>query len=195
MRSLSLFILSFLLKGSMLFAQSQDAIWLSKINNPPSKFLDNTSIGFSLSATPITFATPVALWGIGKIKKDKVMQNNGLEMAGSLLLANITTFALKRIVKRDRPFIQDPNLIIKKRNASGFSFPSGHTTTAFATATSLVIAYPKWQVGVPAYLWAMGVGYSRMRLGVHYPTDVLVGALIGIGSGLLSHKINVWIHK
>lgn len=83
---------------------------------------------------------------------------------------------------RKRPFVTYPDLITKKSEAGSPSFPSGHTSQAFATATSLSLAYPKWYVIAPSLLWAGAVGYSRMELGVHYPSDVLVGALIGIGS-------------
>ncbi|HMX78072.1 MAG TPA: phosphatase PAP2 family protein, partial [Chitinophagaceae bacterium] len=65
---------------------------------------------------------------------------------------------------------------------------------AFATATSLTLITKKWYVAVPAYSWASLVGYSRMYLGVHYPADVLGGALLGTGSAFLSYKINQWLH-
>jgi undecaprenyl-diphosphatase len=55
----------------------------------------------------------------------------------------------------------------------------------------LSIHFKKWYVIVPAYAWATSVGYSRMYLGEHYPTDVLVGAAIGTGSAYLSK----WLYK
>lgn len=60
----------------------------------------------------------------------------------------------------------------------------------FALATSLSLSYPKWYIIVPSYAWAGSVGYSRMDLGVHYPSDVLAGAVIGAGSAWLTYYIN-----
>jgi membrane-associated phospholipid phosphatase len=60
---------------------------------------------------------------------------------------------------------------------------------AFATATSLSLVCPKWYVILPSFTYASLMGYSRMYLGVHYPSDVLIGALIGSGSAYLSHYI------
>jgi membrane-associated phospholipid phosphatase len=57
------------------------------------------------------------------------------------------------------------------------------------------MAYPKWYVVVPSFVWASSVGYSRMHLGVHYPSDVLVGALVGSGSAVLMNKANEWLNK
>jgi membrane-associated phospholipid phosphatase len=57
-------------------------------------------------------------------------------------------------------------------------------------ATSLSLQYPKWYVIAPAYLYAGTVAYSRMDLGVHYPSDVLSGAIIGSGSAYITYKIN-----
>jgi len=68
--------------------------------------------------------------------------------------------------------------------------PSGHTSTAFATATALTLQYPKWYVIAPSYVYAGLVGYSRMHPGVHHPSDVLAGALIGAGCAYLSHVVN-----
>jgi undecaprenyl-diphosphatase len=53
----------------------------------------------------------------------------------------------------------------------------------------------RWYVVVPAYTWATAIGYSRMYLGQHYPTDVLAGAITGAGSAWLSHKANNWIKR
>ncbi|WP_256604704.1 phosphatase PAP2 family protein [Sphingobacterium multivorum] len=68
------------------------------------------------------------------------------------------------------------------RTAGGYSFPSGHTSSAFATASALSRAYSKWYVVAPSLLWASSVGYSRMYLGVHFPSDVLTGAVLGTGA-------------
>ena len=80
--------------------------------------------------------------------------------------------------------------IIKKSKAGSPSFPSGHTSGAFASATSVSLAYPKWYIIAPSFAWAGSVAYSRMHLGVHYPSDVLAGAIIGSGSAYISFKIN-----
>ncbi|MBK7817865.1 MAG: phosphatase PAP2 family protein [Sphingobacteriaceae bacterium] len=97
------------------------------------------------------------------------------------------------MLSSDRPFVTHPNDITQKTHVGPLSFPSGHTTAAFATATALTLSTKKWQFAVPAYAYAGLVGYSRMRLGVHYPSDVLGGMIIGIGSGLLTWQIDKWI--
>ncbi len=57
------------------------------------------------------------------------------------------------------------------------------------------MAYPKWYIIAPSFAWASAVGYSRMALGVHYPSDVLAGAIIGSGSAYLCYKLNKWVNK
>jgi len=96
---------------------------------------------------------------------------------------------MKYTINRDRPFVTYPD-ICKKSGAASPSFPSGHTSSAFATATSLTLAYPRWYIVVPSFAWAGTVAYSRMDLGVHYPSDILIGAMIGAGSAWLTFKIN-----
>mgnify|MGYP002232674387 CR=1 FL=1 len=76
-----------------------------------------------------------------------------------------------------------------------FSFPSGHTATAFALATSLSVKYPKWYVIAPSALWACSVGVSRMNEGVHYPSDVLAGTAIGAGCAVVNIYVNKWLNK
>ncbi len=109
-------------------------------------------------------------------------------------MSGLITSAMKLSIKRDRPFKTYPE-IEKESSAGSYSFPSGHTTSAFVTATSLSLAFPKWYVIVPSYAWAGAVGYSRMHLGVHYPSDVAAGAIIGAGSAFLTYKINKWLSQ
>jgi membrane-associated phospholipid phosphatase len=99
---------------------------------------------------------------------------------------------LKKSINRERPGDKHPDLIFPSSPVHGDSFPSGHTSLAFSTAAELTITYKKWYIAVPAYVWAGSVGYSRMYLGKHYPSDVLGGAATGIGTAYLS----VWLnHK
>ena len=132
---------------------------------------------------------PVAIGGYGLIRHDEKLFRNGCVIASASLICAGITNILKYSINRDRPFVTYTD--IQKKSAAGSpSFPSGHTSSAFATATSLSLTYSKWYVIVPAYGWAATVGYSRMHLGVHYPSDVLAGAFIGAGSACLTHFVN-----
>ena len=80
-------------------------------------------------------------------------------------------------MKRPRPFQKLEGLAGLIMPGDRFSFPSGHTAAAFVIASLIGFCYPAAQV--PACLWASIVGFSRIYLGVHYPTDVLAGACLG----------------
>jgi undecaprenyl-diphosphatase len=84
---------------------------------------------------------------------------------------------MKKVVKRPRPFRVLDGFVHLIVPSDFFSFPSGHTAGAFVVALSVAHYYP-W-LAIPAYLWAGLVGFSRIYLGVHYPTDVLAGACLG----------------
>lgn len=191
MKYIFLFFISLNLTVS---AQNTDIDILKSINLNRNKKLDNTFIFISNSIVPVSVGVPLGVIGTGFLKRDSTIKNKGIVIGASLLVAAGITTGLKYSVKRERPFVTYP-VIDKVMNAGSPSFPSGHTSDAFATATSLSLAFPKWYIIAPSFVWAGSVGYSRMDLGVHYPSDVLAGAAIGAGTSYLCYKANKWLHE
>ena len=179
---------------SFINAQNIDITILSDINVNRNTSLDPTFKAITNSALPISVATPLIIYSVGLIKKDSTIKNQALFIGETFLVSAFITTALKYSIKRERPFNTYPD-IENVTAAPGYSFPSGHTSTAFATATSLSMEYPKWYIIAPSFAWASAVGYSRMHLGVHYPSDVVSGAIVGSGSAYISYKLNKWINK
>lgn len=168
-------------------AQNWDINLLKKINHPQSpnatKFFKITSN----SAYVIPFAYPALSFTFGKIKKSSPLVQESFFSASSLATACVLSYSIKLIGKRDRPYVTYPNELIIDKPSKTYSFPSGHTTAAFCSATSMALYYNKWYVTIPAYAWACSVAYSRMYLGKHYPTDILGGMVLGIGIPMLFH--------
>jgi membrane-associated phospholipid phosphatase len=131
----------------------------------------------------VNVAVPAGVLAAGVIDNDKGTRQNALYIASSSAVNLLFTSVIKRVLKRKRPF-QATVKINAVYHPNDYSFPSGHTSSAFATATALSQVYRKWYVIAPSYLYAGAIGYSRMYLGVHYPTDVTVGALLGTTSAV-----------
>lgn len=188
------FILFLFFYANTLHSQNWDINILKEINIERNTSFDNSFKVITESATPISIGLPLLGYGIGLIKRDSVLKSHSFMIGVSVITAVGLTTVLKYTIQRERPFKTYPE--IHKITLGGSpSFPSGHTTEAFALATSLSLACPKWYVVAPAYTWATAVGYSRMHLGVHYPSDVFVGALIGAGSAYLSFKVKKWYDR
>jgi len=179
----------FLFLPVVLFSQNLDISILRSINSPEALPSDNFFRFVSNSEIYVALGIPAGMAAAGLMKDDKELLRNACVTFGSAAIASGITIILKYSINRDRPFVTYPD-ITKKSDAGSPSFPSGHTSSAFSTATSLSLAYPKWYVIVPTYTWASTVAYSRMHLGVHYPSDVLAGAVIGAGSAWISYRIN-----
>ncbi len=125
----------------------------------------------------------------------------GVTMAFALILMLILNDGiLKNVFARPRPFNFEPFealYAVFPQGADGkpellvglpssFSFPSGHTSSSFAAAFAILLN-KKWKAGVPALLLAALIGFSRNYLMVHYPTDVLFGALMGVLYAVLAY--------
>lgn len=104
----------------------------------------------------------------------------GLSCAIALLIGFlVTNITLKNMIQRIRPYdvISTLNILVKPE--SSFSFPSGHSSSSLAAGWALFRSAPKW-LGVPALVLGVMIALSRLYVGVHYPTDVLAGILVGI---------------
>jgi membrane-associated phospholipid phosphatase len=188
-----LFIL--LLISSNSWSQNADINLLKDINLKRNKNLDNTFGLITNSAAPLSIGIPATIFIDGLLTKDSLTKRDAIYIGASVILSMGVADMLKYCVKRPRPFVTY-SFIEKETKGGSPSFPSGHTSDAFSLATSLSMAFPKWYVILPSYLWAGAVGYSRMYLGVHYPSDVLAGALVGAGSAYLCYQCQKWlIHK
>ena len=112
----------------------------------------------------------------------------GIMMLLSLAIqALIVNACIKPLVMRPRPYDLRPYIELVVRPMWDYSFPSGHTAAAFAVATAIFLYDKRW--GIPAYIFAVLMAFSRLYLYVHYPSDVLAGMLIGILSGVLAWVI------
>jgi membrane-associated phospholipid phosphatase len=190
----AILLFSFICTG-IIHSQNLDIDILKNING---QYTPNGGTAFKIitnSVNPISIGTPVGLLIGGFASKNKSMIWDGLEIASSTALNSIFTTTLKLSFRRDRPFVTYPNDVVKYTKAGSWSFPSGHTSTAFATATSLSLLYPKWYIIVPSYAWACSVGYSRMYLGAHYPSDVLFGAFLGTATSFGTHYLFKYIER
>ncbi|WP_438864422.1 phosphatase PAP2 family protein [Neptunicella sp.] len=94
---------------------------------------------------------------------------------------------LKKSFKRQRPCDLFSNFTAHIAPSDRFSLPSGHTAAAFLMASLLASFYP--QIMPLVYIWASIIGISRVLLGVHYPSDIIVGALLGETIALISLSI------
>lgn len=103
----------------------------------------------------------------------------------SLIINNLI---LKNLVARTRPYEVVGGLKLLVAKASDYSFPSGHSGSSFAASFVMIRLLPK-KFGIPAIVLAFLIAFSRLYVGIHYPTDVLAGMATGIICGILAIKI------
>lgn len=120
-------------------------------------------------------------------------RKGGLLVLISLLAGYlINNLLIKNLVCRPRPYTRLPELISLLGEVSEWSFPSGHTCSSFAAATAMALAFGKR--GAWAYLPAALIALSRIYVGVHYPTDILAGALVGSAMAFMVFRLLQELH-
>lgn len=144
-------------------------------NNLHSNFMDNIMVLItSMGDAGLIWI----LMGIS-LAISKKYRKVGFMVLGALILGLILGEGiLKNIIQRDRPFIdlEGINMIIKA--PTSYSFPSGHTTSSFAAAGVIAMNFKNKSIYV--FTLAILIALSRLYLGVHYPTDIIAGIILGL---------------
>ncbi|WP_216831559.1 phosphatase PAP2 family protein [Alkalihalobacterium elongatum] len=112
------------------------------------------------------------------------IQSFAFAAALALTLSHLIVVIIKKGFRRKRPYLVLPNTFVVENPFKDHSFPSGHTTAIFSIITPFILFNP-W-LSILFLPIAILVGVSRIYLGLHYPSDVIVGALLGFSSALLA---------
>ncbi len=192
MRKIILLLFITVIGSSQLNAQNWDINTVETINRWD---VHGLSRGLSHSGIILPIGVPTAMGIYALIKKDQPLLKDAVYIGTTVIEALGVTYGLKYAFDRQRPYEKYPGKLNPINPEDSPSFPSGHTAAAFSLATSLSITYPKWYVIAPSAVWACGVGFARMNQGVHYPSDVLTGAAIGVGCAFANVYINRWLNK
>lgn len=146
------------------------------LNGAGNPFLDPVMVALSVAGLlmfALLWALP--LWFAGR-------KREAVDLPILLVIDGVLTYLLKIALAIPRPPASLATVLsVPFDDVSDFSFPSGHTTRAFAAALLLTVRTRDWRWGVPLFAYAIAVGLSRVYVGVHWPSDVLGGALLGIG--------------
>lgn len=172
--------------------QEIDVHVLEEINHDRFTSLDAFFIFITNAATVVTYSFSIFLLVYAYAKRRFVLERKGWLLLIALTLNSAIADIIKDLVERPRPFVTYRyvhNLVVVHSS----SFPSGHTAEVSLLAFAVSILFPKGGWGIiVAWIWAILVAYSRMDLGVHYPSDILGSFVI---SSIVSFSfIKLMIH-
>ncbi len=160
---------------------------LNKTHNP---ILDAVMIVFTYAGSYGVLWIVIAVFMLFFKKTKKCGMTVLLSLIISLIVCNVL---LKNVVKRSRPCWIDTNIVLLLPVPKDYSFPSGHAFSSFAAAASISNFDKKF--GKIAFLTAGIISFSRLYIFVHFPTDVLAGAVFGFLSGKAACKVIKYIEK
>lgn len=136
----------------------------------------------------------IALLGTMAVFGKKTGRKVALAGLAALAIGFTSSEVIKELTMRPRPFLAIPDVRLLITEPGSFAFPSGHTTSAFAAASGAALAAKRLLKRVPFWGWGMlalaaAISYSRIYVGVHWPTDVAAGVLLGLASGWLGARL------
>ncbi|HLP18169.1 MAG TPA: phosphatase PAP2 family protein [Bacteroidota bacterium] len=171
-------------------SEGPDTRLFRTINNAQTQFKTSLFTATDNTTALIVVGVPLGCIIYGIAADDRRVLNTGVLLSASEVLTYGLKHILKITVKRPRPYEDLADVHVNNiGSADEYSFPSGHTAGAFALATMLTLRHPKPIVYIPAFIWAGMVGYGRVYNGVHYPSDVLGGAVLGAGTSVLTFAL------
>jgi undecaprenyl-diphosphatase len=167
------------------------------INNARSPFKDGFFDLFDRSMAPVAILFPASLFIYARAYDKTYDENTAYLLTAAELTNGALTFGTKMTVRRKRPLRALEHVYTKGMPAIDvYSFPSGHSSTTFSIATMFALRYPKYpQIYAPMYAWALIVAYGRPYFGMHYPSDLLSGAILGAGSSVLIYSLRKELFK
>ncbi|NCD04790.1 MAG: phosphatase PAP2 family protein [Spirochaetia bacterium] len=167
--------------------QKEILLFFINISNPFLDFIANFSSLFG-EQTILILILSIVMYAYDK--------NKGFAICGSLVISLVSMGTLKAIIRAPRPFTVLEEIQGKRlETATGYSFPSGHTTGAASMYSSLSFAIKKRKISIICATIIVLVGLSRMYLGVHWPLDVFAGLLLGIVLSMIFYPIFEEISK
>lgn len=176
-------ILSHLLFISLFFSGGSDIVALEvailqEVQGARAVEIDKLILFITVTTYGFCLLVPVLLYLYGRLRQLETLKRKAYQVVFSLVLNTVVVGVLKYLINRPRPFVS-ASTVEQLASAGSPSFPSGHTACAFVVAASLCFLFQERQLRFLVCLWAATVAYSRLVLGVHYPTDVLGSVLIG----------------
>ncbi|MDE7292893.1 MAG: phosphatase PAP2 family protein [Oscillospiraceae bacterium] len=132
--------------------------------------------------------------------RSKELRTTGIIMAAMLVMTLLfDNILLKNLIARPRPFVQRPDIILSISPPGGYSFPSGHSCSSFGGAAVIGMRVKKRAVRAAVWAAAALIAFSRLYFYVHFPTDVIAGAVLGCVLGIAcvwaGEKISVSIDR
>lgn len=167
---------------------------LSWLNRKAGAFISGWMQSADATFYPVTYASVPLYWGASLIADDVATEDALAFTAGWVATAG-STILMKRLVGRKRPYVIRNDLVMRyserelKTLGDTSSFPSGHTSMSVFLATYMAAESNTAPVRITGGLWATSVAISRIWNGVHFPTDVFAGAILGSSVALLTHHM------